>query len=99
MSTSIIEIQVSNATAVEVTDDRLRVELDDGRTISAPLGWYPRLLHATQTERDNHRLIGNGEGIHWPDLDEDIRVEDLIAGRRSQESQASLEKWLEYRKV
>jgi hypothetical protein len=57
------------AGTAEVTDDRLSVELDDGRTISVPLGWYPRLLHATQTERDNHRLIGNGEGIHWPELD------------------------------
>jgi hypothetical protein len=75
------------------------VELDDGRTISVPLGWYPRLLHAMQTERDNHRLIGNGEGIHWPDLDEDIRIEDLIAGRRSEESQASLEQWLQHREV
>ena len=96
---SMVEIQVTNATAIEVTDDRLSVELDDGRTISVPLGWYPRLLHATQTERDNHRLIGNGEGVHWPDLDEDIRVEDLIAGRPSQESQASLEKWLKSRKA
>jgi hypothetical protein len=87
------------AGTAEVTDDSLSVELDDGRTISVPLGWYPRLLHATQTERDNHRLIGNGEGIHWPDLDEDIRIEDLIAGRRSEESQASLEKWLQHRKV
>lgn len=99
MSSSTIEIQVSNVTEVEVTEDRLRVELDDGRTISVPLSWYPRLLHATRKERDNHRLIGNGEGINWPDVDEDIRVGDIIAGRRSQESQASLEKWLESRKA
>jgi hypothetical protein len=85
------------AGTAEVTDDSLSVELDDGRTISVPLGWYPRLLHATQTERDNHRLIANGEGIRWPELDEDIRIEDLIAGRRSEESQAWLEKWLESR--
>ena len=94
MSSSRVEIQTANATDVRVTEDVLIVELDDGRTISLPLSWYPRLLHGTAAERKGSRLVGGGEGIHWPDLDEDLRVEDLLAGRRSRESQASLEKWL-----
>ncbi len=82
MITSTIEIQIPEAENVSVTDDTLQVELSDGRTISVPLGWYPRLLHATQEERDNWELIGEGQGIHWPDLDEDLSVEGLIAGAR-----------------
>lgn len=82
---------------VEVTDDALTVELSDGRTVSVPLPWYPRLLHATPQERRNWRLIGNGQGIHWQDLDEDISVESLLAGRHSGESQTSLKRWLEKR--
>lgn len=75
----------------------LAVQLDDGRAISVPLAWYPRLLHATTEERDNWRLIGKGQGIHWNDLDEDISVEGLLAGRPSGESQASFGRWLEAR--
>ncbi|MEX2444784.1 MAG: DUF2442 domain-containing protein [Alkalispirochaeta sp.] len=90
-----IEIQVADAVEVHVTDDRLVVELEDGRSISLPLSWYPRLLHGTSDERNNYQFIGAGSGIHWPDLDEDLRVEDLLAGYRSQESQRSLQKWLE----
>lgn len=97
MSSSMIEIQVSDAAEIHVTDDRLVVDLDDGRSISLPLSWYPRLLHATPEERNNYQLIGPGSGIHWPELDEDLHVEDLLAGRRSQESQTSLRKWLEGR--
>lgn len=85
------------AVSVEVTGEALVVDLDDGRTVSAPLAWYPRLLHGTAQERENWRLIGRGEGIHWPDLDEDISVEGLLAGRRSGESQRSLKRWLEGR--
>ncbi len=86
-----------HADYVTVSDDTLRVELSDGRTISVPLAWYPRLVHATQDERNNWELIGNGQGIRWPDLDEDLSVEGFIAGRQSRESQRSLKRWLEAR--
>jgi hypothetical protein len=83
---------------VIVTQDVLTVDLNDGRTISVPLAWYPRLLHSTATERKKWRLIGSGQGIHWEDIDEDISVEGLLAGKPSGESQASFEKWLASRK-
>ncbi len=98
MSISAIEIDVPYAEGVTVTDDTLRVDLSDGRTVAAPLAWFPRLLHATQTEQNNWRLIGKGHGIHWEDIDEDISVEGLLAGRPSGESQASFRKWLAARK-
>ena len=82
---------------VVVTHDTLTVDLNDGRSISVPLAWYPRLLHGTPEERDNWRLIGNAEGIHWPDLDEDISVENLLLGKPSGESQESFKKWLQNR--
>ena len=78
-----------------VTEDTLQVELSDGRTTSVPLAWYPRLVHATQEERNNWELIGEGQGIHWSDLDEDLSIEGLIAGRPSGESQRSFKRWLE----
>ncbi len=96
MSTFVIE-RTAQAQNVRVTDDELVVELNDGRTISVPIAWFPRLLHGTDRERANWRLIGDGEGIHWPDLDEDIEVAQLLAGIPSQESQTSLEKWLKAR--
>jgi len=101
MSTSPSPIEISQARAqrVSLTEDALVVELVDGRTITVPLTWYPRLAHGTPAERANWRLIGTGEGIHWPDLDEDISVEGLLAGRRSGETQASLRRWLETRKA
>jgi hypothetical protein len=74
------------------------VRLDDGRSLSVPLAWYPRLLHGTSPQRQNYELIGDGEGIHWPDLDEDISVEGLLAGKRSAESDASLLRWLAKRR-
>jgi hypothetical protein len=80
-------------------DETLTVNLSDGRTILIPLAWYPRLFHATPAERNNWRLIGEGEGIHWSDLDEDIRVEGLILGKASGESQRSLKEWLEQRRA
>ena len=86
-----------SAQNVNVTDDSLTVDLSDGRTVSVPLAWFPRLLHGTAEERNKWRLIGNGEGIHWPDLDEDISVENLILGKPSGESQKSFKKWLEAR--
>jgi len=87
----------TRAQHVSVTEDALVVELVDGRTIIVPLTWYPRLAHGSPAERENWRLIGEGEGIHWPDLDEDISIEGLLAGRRSGETQASLRRWLEGR--
>jgi len=97
MNTLVIERQ-SRAQKVTVTDEELVVELDDGRTLSVPLVWFPRLLHGTPEERENWRLIGEGEGIHWPALDEDIAIRHLIAGIPSQESQRSLQRWLQSRK-
>jgi hypothetical protein len=97
MNTSAVELRLATAQNVEITDDTLAIDLTDGRTISAPLTWYPRLLQGKPEERSNWRLIGQGEGIHWPDLDEDISVEHVLLGKPSQESQASLKRWLEAR--
>ena len=94
MRTSAIEMAVPFAQDVTVSDDTIRVDLSDGRSISAPLAWYPRLLRATPAERKRWRLIGRGLGIHWTDLDEDISVEGLLAGKPSGESQASFGRWL-----
>ena len=98
MSPSQGEPRAANALTVSVTDDTLTVDLVDGRTVSAPLAWYPRLAHGTSTERAEWRLIGRGEGVHWPELDEDVSVEALLAGHASGESQASLERWLRSRR-
>jgi hypothetical protein len=98
MSSSITDITIPAATAVNVTDDTLTVDLADGRSISVPLAWYPRLVNGSAKERKSWRLIGRGEGVHWPDLDEDISVDGLIAGRPSGESQQSLAKWLQSRR-
>ena len=97
MSTSAVELEIPDAVDVSVSEDALSVELSDGRTIVVPLDWYPRLTHATDAERASWRLIGRGQGIHWGDLDEDISVEGLLAGRASGESQSSLRKWLKAR--
>jgi hypothetical protein len=94
MSTSTAEAKALNIT---VTDDTLAVDLTDGRTISVPLVWYPRLLDGTETERNNWRFIGDREGVHWPDLDEDISIENLLMGKPSGESQSSFKRWLETR--
>jgi hypothetical protein len=99
MTTSPADLRAVLAQDVRVTDDALVVELLDGRTLSVPLAWYPRLAHGTVAERANWRFIGRGDGIHWPQLDEDISVEDLLAGRRSGETQASLQRWLQARKA
>ena len=95
MYVSTTEINVPEAMTVSVTDDVLALQLSDGRDISVPLSWYPRLVHATPEERDNWELIGSGQGIHWHDLDEDISVEMLLAGRKSGESRRSFKQWLE----
>ena len=95
MTTLAIKIDLPYAENVQITEDTLNVDLSDGRTISVPLNWFPRLLHATQKQRNNWRLIGRGQGIHWDDIDEDISVEGLIAGQPSGESQSSFKKWLQ----
>lgn len=97
MSFSQSELKRAEAQSVSVTDDSLIVDLVDGRTLSVPLAWYPRLAHGTLEERNEWQLIGRGEGIHWPRLDEDISVEGLVAGKTSGESQPSLERWLRAR--
>ena len=94
MVTSTIELNLSAVEHVTVTSDALAVDLSDGRSIMVPLAWYPRLMHATDSERENWRLIGNGYGIHWEDLDENISVEGLLLGKLSGESQTSFKRWL-----
>lgn len=94
MTISTVEIEVPAIVAVSVTEDALSVDLADGRTVAAPLVWFPRLLHGTPSERNDWRLIANGTGIHWETLDEDISVEGLLAGHPSGESQASFQRWL-----
>ena len=97
MTISAIELEIPSVLDVQVSEDTLTVELSDGRRLSVPIEWYPRLVYATPEERNHWRLIGRGEGIHWPDLDEDISIEGLLAGRPSGESQASFKKWLSNR--
>jgi hypothetical protein len=98
MTSSMIDLlDVPTIQAIDITEDTLSVDLSDGRTISLPLAWYPRLLHGSMTERQNWRLIGNGEGIHWSQLDEDISVKNMILGQPSGESQKSFQRWLTHR--
>jgi Protein of unknown function (DUF2442) len=92
------EVQIARVKITSVTDESLTVDLVDGRTITVPIARYPRLVHGTGQERNNWRLIGGGEGIHWPDLDEDLSVEGLLLGRPSGESQRSFQHWLDERK-
>jgi hypothetical protein len=94
-----ISVDAAEAMAldVELSADTLTVRLTDGRTISAPLAWFPRLLHSTPSERSKWRLIGSGAGIHWTQLDEDISVASLLAGRKSDETAESLARWLKRR--
>jgi hypothetical protein len=96
MSTFVTERDIF-AESAAFTDDSLTVHLDDGRALSIPLTWYSRILHGTRSERKNYELIGDGEGIHWPDLDEDISVEGLLAGKRTAETDDSLSRWLQNR--
>jgi len=94
MNTLAVEIRVPEALNVSLTDDTLSVDLNDGRSISVPIAWFPRLLHSNEQERNNWRLIGRGQGIHWEDIDEDISIEGLLAGKPSGESQESFKNWL-----
>jgi len=97
MNSSTVETRIPVATRAQATDDTLSLDLSDGRSITVPLAWYPRLSHGTVDERNNWRLIGNGSGIHWPDLDEDISVQNLLEGKSSGESQTSFKRWLTQR--
>jgi hypothetical protein len=92
-----LKLQLVQAISVSVTDDSRSVDLQDGRTIIAPLLWFPGLVNGTQAKRENYRLIGRGEGIHGEELDEDVSVENLLAGMPSQESQKSLQRWISSR--
>jgi Protein of unknown function (DUF2442) len=84
---------------VSITEEHLIVTLVDGRSLSIPLSWYPRLQHANPQERQNWTLLGDGYAIEWGDLDEHIGIEGLLAGRRSGESQKSFERWLATRQA
>ena len=97
MNSSTVETQVPSAVQLRIDDDTLSVELSDGRTISAPLAWFPRLARGTVQERNTWRLTAGGRGVHWPELDEDVSVENLLAGKPSGESQTSFKKWLDQR--
>jgi hypothetical protein len=92
-----VEKQVA-ITYVTADDQLLTVTLSDGRRLSMPLDWYPRLKHGTPAERNNWRTIGRGEGVHWPELDEDLSLDGFLAGRRSNEKSASIRRWVSTRK-
>lgn len=96
MTTLVLEADPA-AIDVALNDERFTIQLSDGRALSIPLHWYPRLLHATTSERSNWRLLGDGYAIEWPDLDEHIGVEGLLAGRRSAESPESIQRWISQR--
>lgn len=95
---SVVTLMLPRAVHVAVTDDTLSVDLEDGRTISVPIIWYPRLAQGTPAERANFQISGAGYGIHWPDLDEDVGVEGLLLGKKSTEGRASFERWIQTRR-
>jgi hypothetical protein len=98
MTSSMIELlTIPLIQKVTITDEALSVDLSDGRTISVPLAWYPRLLNGSILERNDYRLIADGSGIHWHQLDEDISLKNLILGQPSGESQTSFQRWLKNR--
>ncbi|MBD1875583.1 DUF2442 domain-containing protein [Nodosilinea sp. FACHB-131] len=98
MTSSMVEIlNIPEIQQVSISADLLTVDLSDGRVIAVPLAWYPRLLHGTSAERDNWQLTGSQAGIHWPELDEDISLKNILLGQPSAESQTSLQRWLENR--
>jgi len=100
MTSSMIDLlNIPAIQSLEITEDTLSVDLSDGRTISVPLAWYPRLLNGSTKERQNWRLIGQGEGIHWDQLDEDISVKNIILGQPSGENQKSFQRWLVHREA
>lgn len=94
----VVTLALPRVVNVTVTDDTLSVELEDGRTVSVPIGWYPRLVYGTPAERGNFQISGAGYGIFWPDLDEDIGIEGLLLGKKSTEHPTSFERWLQRRR-
>lgn len=92
-------LEVAKIQFVEITDDTLSVHLSDGRTISVPIAWYPRLFHGSVEERNSWRLVGSGDGIHWNRLDEDVSVKNILLGQSSSESQKSFQRWLNERQA
>jgi len=96
---AVVTLTLPRIISVTVTDDTVSVDLEDGRTIAVPIGWYPRLAHGTPAERANVRISGAGYSMHWPELDEDIGIEGLLVGKQSTESAASFERWLQRRKA
>ena len=97
MANSTLDAHPLKVLDVAVSEEALSVKLSDGRTLSAPTGWYPRFAHATDRERRNWKIIDGGRGIHWGDLDEDLSLEGILAGRASAEGRASLTEWLNKR--
>jgi hypothetical protein len=93
----VVTITLPRINRVTVTDDTVSVDLEDGRTIAVPIGWYPRLAHRTPAERANFQICGAGYGINWPELDEDIGIDGLLVGKQTTESAASFERWLQQR--
>lgn len=98
MSSWAADIQEARARHLSITEEALTADLVDGRTIIVPLAWYPRLWHGTIEERSHFEIVGDGAYIHWPDLDEDLTVAGLLAGRHSGENPESFKKWLDARK-
>ncbi len=96
---AVVTLTLPRVVGVAVTDDTLSVDLEDGRTIAVPIGWYPRLAHGTPAERADFQISGAGYGIHWPGLDEDVGMEGLLLGKKSTESDTSFERWLRLRKA
>jgi hypothetical protein len=96
---AVVTLTLPRIISVTVTDDTVSVDLEDGRTIAVPIGWYPRLAHGTSAERASVQISGAGYGLHWPDLDEDIGIEGLLVGKQSTESAVSFERWLQRRKT
>ena len=94
MTSSTLELDLPEIADVRVSDDTLAIDLADGRSLSVPLAWFPRLLNGTPAERSHCELIGRGHGIHWPQLDEDISIANLLAGQHSAESPNSFKRWL-----
>ena len=94
---AVVILTLPRVVSVMVTDDTLSVDLEDGRTIAVPIGWYPRLAHGTSAEHVNVQISAAGYGLHWPEIDEDIGVEGLLLGKKSTESAASFERWLQRR--
>lgn len=95
---AVVALALPRIVSVTISDDTLSVDLEDGRSVSVPIGWYPRLAHGTPAERANFQVSGADYGIHWPDLDEDIGVDGLLLGKKSTESPASFERWLQRRR-